>query len=95
MTLVTMAVEKYSWNLMVARKPGDLDDSYFSSNMVSLVETQTVDTAFQIEVQIYIWDVTESLKSKQLFTALVDNSRQFVHSVKCLGKYTNKYWILF
>ena len=69
-TLVAMAIEKYSWNIMLSRKPDNLDDSYFSRNLVLLVYNQTADMAFQLEVQIYIRDVTEKVKIKATLHSL-------------------------
>ena len=36
-TLVAKTIEKYSWNIMLSREPYNLDDSYFSRNLVLLV----------------------------------------------------------
>ena len=50
MTPVSMVIEKYQWNFMVAGETEDLDDSYFSSNLLFLVETQTMYMDFQVEL---------------------------------------------
>ena len=65
---------------MAAGEQDDLDDSSFSSNIFLLVEMQMMDMDFHLEVQTTIRDVTAKVKSKKLFTALVEDSRQFIRS---------------
>ena len=67
---------------MAAGEQDDLDDSSFSSNIFLLVEMQMMDMDFHLEVQTTIRDVTAKVKSKKLFTALVEDSRQFIRSGK-------------
>ena len=65
---------------MVSSELDDLYDSSLSKNMFLLVDTQKMDMMFQLEVQTSIRDVTAKVKAKQLFTALVEDSRKFVRS---------------
>lgn len=81
-----MAIEKYSWNIMLSREPDNLDDSYFSRNLVLLVQNQTADMAFQLEVQIYIRDVTEKVKIKATLHSLGGRFESICTQWKVVGK---------
>ena len=64
MLIVAMGIEKYQWYVMVACETDSLDDSSFSRNILSFLETQTMDLASQLELQTTIWDVTATVKIK-------------------------------
>lgn len=59
-----MKIEKYQWNFIVAGELDDLDDSSFSRNLLSLLETQMMEVDFQIEVQTSIKDFTKQVRRK-------------------------------
>ena len=86
MTLVAMEVEKYQWNVMVEVIPDDLYDYTFGRNLFSLVELQTLDMDFQLEVQTYIWDVTVKVKIKATLHSLGGQCKTICTQWKIMGE---------
>ena len=81
-TLVAMAIEKYQWNVMIAGETNDLDDFFFSSNLFSLVDMQTMDMDFHLEVKTTIRDVTVKVKIKATLQSLGYRFKAFLRSGK-------------
>ena len=86
MTQVTMINEKYQWNVMVAGELNNPDDSSFSGNLFSLVETHTMDMDFQLELQTSIRDVTAKLKIKATLHILGGRFKVICTKWKVMGK---------
>ena len=84
--LVAMEIEKYQWNVMVSGEPDDLYESSLSMNMLSLLETQTMELDFQLELQTTIWDITTKLKTKATLHSLGGQFKAFVTQWKVMKK---------
>ena len=76
---------------MVAGELDDLDEYYFSRNIFSLLETQTTEVDFQLEVQTSIWDVTVKVKIKATIHSLGGRFKEICTQLKVMGKKKNKY----
>ena len=71
---------------MVVGEPDDLDDSYFSRNIFSLLEMQTTEMDFQLEVQTSIRDITVKVKIKATLHRLGGRFKEICTQSKVTGK---------
>ena len=84
--LVSMEIAKYQWNAMVAEETYELDDSSFRRIIFSLVNTQTRDMGFQLEVQTSIQEVTAKVKIKATLNSLGGRFESICTQWKVVGK---------
>ena len=71
---------------MVVGEPDDLDDSYFSRNIFSLLEMQTTEMDFQLEVKTSIRDITVKVKIKATLHRLGGRFKAIYTQSKVMGK---------
>ena len=71
---------------MVAGEPDDLYDSYFSRNIFSLLEMQTTEMDFQLEVKTSIRDITVKVKIKATLHRLGGRFKAIYTHSKVMGK---------
>ena len=71
---------------MVAGEPEDFGDSSFSSNLFSLVETQTMEIYFQLEVKTSIRGVNVKLKIKGTLYRIGERFKAICTQWKVVGK---------
>ena len=71
---------------MVVGEPDDLDDSYLSRNILSLLEMQTTEMDFQLEVKTSIRDITVKVKIKATLHRLGGRFKAIYTQSKVMGK---------